>query len=299
MRTINAMKWILIFSFTLIMYSCNNNSAIQKNEIIELENIKSNEEHNSVDDVLLENNMLTEKHSNEEKNIVNVSSNTFFKSNLKIIMNANARYKVNNLKVATERIQEFTILKGGYISEMKYRYDMGRKINNLIIKIPQIAFNETIKDIETYTDSTDYLNISTKDVTEEYFDIKSRLKTKLEVKNRYEEVLRRNAKTVKDIIETETEIKKIQEEIEVVQGRLNYLNNKVLFSTIEIDLYEKIDHNESEIVIDGNFKKEALEALQFGLSGTKNLVLLFLHIWPLLVITLIVLIWWRKKNFRK
>ena len=176
---------------------------------------------------------------------------------------------------------------------------MGRKINNLIIKIPQIVFNETIKDIETYTDSTDYLNISTKDVTEEYFDIKSRLKTKLEVKNRYEEVLRRNAKTVKDILETETEIKKIQEEIEVVQGRLNYLNNKVLFSTIEIDLYEKIDHNESEIVIDGNFKKEALEALQFGLSGTKNLVLLFLHIWPLLVITLIVLIWWRKKNFRK
>ena len=69
----------------------------------------------------------------------------------------------------------------------------------------------------------DYENITTKDVTEEYIDLESRLNTKLEVKQRYESILRKQAKTVKDILATEEKLQIIQEEIESVQGRLKYL----------------------------------------------------------------------------
>ncbi|MBQ0740603.1 DUF4349 domain-containing protein, partial [Aquimarina celericrescens] len=73
----------------------------------------------------------------------------------------------------------------------------------------------------------DFKNISTIDVTEEYVDITSRLKTKVEVKQRYETILRTKAKTVEDILMAEEKLSKLQEEIESAQGRLKYLGSKV------------------------------------------------------------------------
>jgi len=47
--------------------------------------------------------------------------------------------------------------------------------------------------------SEDYIKINTQDVSEEYVDLETRLKTKKEVEARYIEILRSKAKTLEDI----------------------------------------------------------------------------------------------------
>ncbi len=51
-------------------------------------------------------------------------------------------------------------------------------------------------------------------MTSEYIDFEARLKTKLAVKERYELILRNKAKSVKDLLDVEEKLQRIQEEIE-------------------------------------------------------------------------------------
>ena len=61
-------------------------------------------------------------------------------------------------------------------------------------------------------------DITSNDVTAEFVDIESRLKTKKEVRNRYITILKTKTGKVKDIIQAEEAIRKITEEIEVKEG---------------------------------------------------------------------------------
>jgi hypothetical protein len=226
---------------------------------------------------------------------VNTAANNY-RPNLKIIKTANARYKVNSIAKASDEIQQVVAALGGYISEMRYQHNAYQKENKFTIKVPQKSFDETLKSMEGISEFIDHLNISTRDVTEEYVDVKSRLKTKLEVKARYEEVLRKRAKSVKDILNAEAQLKQIQEEIEAAQGRINYLSNRVSLSTIQVELYEPYDGEEPIAVPANAFGAKIKSALSFGLEGIEAIILFFLHIWPLLITGALLLFWWKRRK---
>src|SRR5690606_18336536 len=86
--------------------------------------------------------------------------------------------------------------------------------------------------------SEDYIKVNAQDVTEEYYDLETRLKTKKEVEARYIEILKSKAKTVEEILIAEDKIRYLREEIEAVEGRLRLLKNKVGLSTIQIEIYQ-------------------------------------------------------------
>ena len=144
----------------------------------------------------------------------------------------------------------------------------------------------------------DFENITTKDVTEEYLDIETRLKTKREVKARLEVILKKNAKTVEDILATEERLRVLQEEIEASQGRLNYFTNKVAFSSIEIELYQTVDYKKEPLVYKKTFWNKTKEGFDFGWNFLETFVIGIFHIWPLLVIGLLIYLL-RKRKFLK
>lgn len=106
-------------------------------------------------------------------------------------------------------IKEVIYLNGGYISELRYDKNYQEKQNRFTIKIPKENFDIMLDGIQKFAKETDFVNISTTDVTEKYMGIQTRLKTKLEVKERLETVLRKNAKMVKDILATENQLRVI------------------------------------------------------------------------------------------
>jgi len=205
---------------------------------------------------------------------------------LKIIKSANVRYKVTHVKITTDQINKILQQFNGYISDQRFQNTVYQIENRFTIKVPAQHFDVLMDSLVQVAEFVDYENITTQDVSEEYIDLKSRLKTKLEVKQRYETILRQRAKTVKDILATEEKLRVIQEEIEAAQGRLHYLTNKVSFSTIQVDLYETVDYKETPESYTRTFFSKMKEGFSFGWQLIESIVLGIIYIWPLILIGL-------------
>lgn len=223
-----------------------------------------------------------------------VSTNSI-PADLKIIKSATARYKVESVKLATRKIKRIAQKYNAYISDLRFENNLYRKENRFTIKIPQKHFDSMMDSIGFIVDLVEYENITTKDVTEEYIDIQTRLETKKEVKGRYESILRKNAKTVEDILKTEEKLRVIQEEIESAQGRLKYLSNKVSYSTIQIDLYETVEYTEEPESYSKTFFAKGKEGLNNGWSIVEGFILGLIYVWPLVIIGTVLFFVIRKK----
>jgi len=123
--------------------------------------------------------------------------------------------------------------------------------------------------------------MQTEDVTEEYIDIETRLKNKREVENRYRQLLSQ-AKTIKEILEVEENLRVIREEIESRQGRLNYLQNQVAHSTLTIDYYEVIER--ASDIPGQSFLSKLKESLEDGWQGFVLFLLFLMRLWPFLIL---------------
>jgi hypothetical protein len=216
-------------------------------------------------------------------------------ADLKIIKSANARYKVKNVKVATEHIKNIAVAYEAYVSDLRFQNNLYQIENRFTIKVPQQYFDVLLDNIGGAVEFVEFENITTQDVTEEYIDLQSRLKTKLEVKARYEEVLRKNAKTVEDILATEDKLRIIQEEIEATQGRLKYLSSKVAYSTIQVDLYETVNYKKEPENYTRTFLSKTKDGFTFGWTIIETVVLALVHIWPLLLIGIILVVFVRRR----
>ncbi|OUS02115.1 hypothetical protein A9Q86_05545 [Flavobacteriales bacterium 33_180_T64] len=219
--------------------------------------------------------------------------------NLKIIKSASARYKVEDVKKATRKIKKIAQKYRAYISDLRFENNLYKKENRFTIKIPQEHFDAMMDSIGFIVELIEYENISTEDVTEEYIDIQTRLKTKIEVKALYESIMREKAKTIEEILQTEEKLRLIQEEIESAQGRLKYLTNKVSYSTIQIDLYETVEYTEEPERYSKTFVSKSKEGLSFGWAMVEGFVIGLTYFWPLVVLGVILIVVIRKKLKKK
>lgn len=213
--------------------------------------------------------------------------------NIKIIKNANCRIKVKNVEEATRLAKNLALRYQGYISDERFTNTNYAMENRFTIRVPKNQFDKVLDSICAFAEFVDHKNISTIDVTEEYIDITSRLKTKFEVKQRYETILRAKAKTVEDVLKTEEKLSKLQEEIESAQGRLKYISNKVSYSTIQVDMYQTIIPKEEPEMYEPHFLDKAKNGLSFGWGIIENLTLALFYIWPLLLLAVIVFVYFK------
>jgi hypothetical protein len=153
---------------------------------------------------------------------------------------------------------------------------------NLTIRIPSANFEGLIKSLENGSDEIESKSIQARDVTEEYVDIESRLKTKRDYLQRYKELLAK-AGSVKDILTIEENIRALEEEIDSQQGRLKYLADQVAFSKLNISLYQQ----KAYIAQPKNgFIASTKVALNTGWQSILGFALWLLSIWPYLIISL-------------
>jgi hypothetical protein len=216
-----------------------------------------------------------------------------------IIWKGSLRFQVKNVEESTLTIREIISKYNGFISSMDLTSSNYQITNKISIRVKNDKFDPLIDEIKKEAIFVDEINIESNDVTEEFIDIKSRLKTKKEVRDRYIDVLKNKAGEVKDIIEAEEAIRKITEEIEAKEGRLRYLQDKVNFSTVNVTLYEKVEFVQEPEVYEKPYVKKIIEGLKNGWSIITVLFIFLVNIWPLLILTGII-IWkwkWIKRKF--
>lgn len=125
-----------------------------------------------------------------------------------------------------------------YISSENASETGGRIENTVTIRVPAGNFDALMQKIESSAMKIDYKNIDVQDVTQEYIDLDTRIRTKKEVEARYQELLKR-ANTVDEILKIEAQIGDIRAEIESAEGRLRYLSKQVTYSTLTVTYYER------------------------------------------------------------
>lgn len=203
----------------------------------------------------------------------------------KIIKEAQIQFEVDNYKTAKKQIDSLVNRWGGYIAKEDEQYSSNQIDNAIIIRVHNSHFEQLLNAISETSKRIDYKSVNSIDVTEEYIDIASRLKTKREVEKRYYEILKKAA-DIEDILKVEDEIRKIREEIEAKEGRLKYLDDRVSYSTITLTIYQKLSYKYKPGKA-SNFFSRLYKALDKGWKGLLSVIIALFHIWPILLIVAI------------
>jgi hypothetical protein len=196
----------------------------------------------------------------------------------KLIKEGRVEFETDNVNTTRKTIFEAANKYKGYVSSDQEFKSTGRKSNTVIIRVPADKFDNLLSDATIGVEKFDSKEINVKDVTEEFLDIQARLKTKKELELRYIDLLKQ-AKNVIEILEIEKQIGQLRSDIESIEGRLKYLQDRVSFSTLTMTFYETIPN-----------KTEFGQKFKNGFrNGWDNLIWFFVvltNIWPFILIGL-------------
>jgi hypothetical protein len=213
-----------------------------------------------------------------------------------IIRTAHLNFQVKDFKEASEKIQQVVKANQAYISSANERNNGYTLDGEVVVRVPSKNFDKTIKEILEIAIYVNFKNESAEDVTEEFVDVVTRLKTKREVEKRYLEILSR-AKTISEILEVEEKLRIIREEIEAREGRLKYLKNQVQFSTIHLNYYQTNEKYQKPPK--ASFFNKIGESLIEGWDGLLSFLVGLVSVWPLLIAVTGVVWWWIRRRKKK
>ncbi|MGD6793494.1 DUF4349 domain-containing protein [Metabacillus indicus] len=176
----------------------------------------------------------------EEKTVQNDSKTAApVPQNRKVIYTADMSVRVKNYQEAVSSIQKTLASLGGYVMESNtYSGEEDQpQEGTLTVKVPQEAFQSFLNTVEKGSIKVENQTVSGQDVTEEYVDLESRLKSKKTVEERLLSFMKEAQKT-EDLLKISNDLSAVQEEIEQLTGRINFLNNQTSFATVSIHLSE-------------------------------------------------------------
>lgn len=165
----------------------------------------------------------------------------------------------------------------GAYSSSEGQDSYGQNLNyHQTIRVPAEKFDALIQGLEKLAVKVESKDINTRDVTEEFIDLETRLKTKKELETRYLEILKQ-ARSVEDVLSVEREIGNVRSEIESMEGRLNYIKNKVSFSTLNVNYYQLINP-------DFGFGSKLIASLSNGWENLLSFLIGIMNLWPFILL---------------
>jgi len=177
----------------------------------------------------------------------------------KVIKKGEIEFETTDLDETKSLIVQTVRELDGYIENDKVVNSTHRLEHRLIIRVPADKFDELLENISEGVEKFDRKNIDVLDVTEEYIDVQSRVKTKKELQARYTELLAQ-ATGVDDMLNIEREIGKLQTEIESAEGRMRYLHDRIAFSTLTVTCYQKVESETDKF----SFSSELKDGMKAG-----------------------------------
>jgi hypothetical protein len=216
------------------------------------------------------------------------SAKTIKVQNQMVIYQADLQLRVKKFDQTVRSLEEKVLKYGGYITESNVSKEGNEEVSGSIkIRIPQKNFQAFLHDAERQAAEVLHRNITGQDVTEEYVDLESRLKSKRIVEERLITFMKVAVKT-EDLLKISADLAAVQEDIETIQGRMKFLENQTSLSTVNITLYEKtvvipaIDKDKLNTW--EKTKKQFMKSTNMLLVGLSGLVVFILGNIPVLAI---------------
>ncbi|MCH7410385.1 DUF4349 domain-containing protein [Belliella sp. DSM 111904] len=167
-----------------------------------------------------------------------------------------------------------------YVSQENENNNGLEKSIYIRIKVPVDRFDSLYRLTAGVGSKVISKSANVEDVTSKYHDLNAKIESLKALENRYREILNQ-AKTIKDILEIESSLNNIRAEIDMYDSRFRRLSQNIIFSTLNVNLLEKIEAKEKS---EENFLDELKASFLIGWSGFLQLVLRFVSFWPYIVL---------------
>lgn len=212
----------------------------------------------------------------------------------KIVKTAVLSGEVNEFKKFSDQLPGLVKNFGGYISSENQSQSEARIENTMVIKVPVDQFENALSALSNSLVRITEKSISSDDVTMQLIDGKSRMEAKKQVRLRYLDLLRQ-ARNMEEILTVQKEINGIQEEIESVAGRLNFLQHASSMSTIQFTFIQVLDAK-AALPKEERFLDKLGSSFSYGWSWMQELFLGLATLWPLLLAATVGIALYRKRR---
>jgi len=288
-RTSTAWAAVLL----LICIACNQTNRNAKDIELSKESIAIQD--TAVDSTLLPHQEPTQGSEKEKDKIAQKAQ--IINWDKKIIKTAKLNAEVKNYKNFSAQINDRVKKYGGYVSQEEQSQTEYKIENAIVIKVPVDQFESAVNDLLKDADKINEKTISSDDVTAQFVDGKSRLEAKRQIRLRYLDLLKQ-ARNMEEILAVQKEINDIQEEIESVTGRLNFLGHSAAMSTINFSFYQVLDASANGPK-DVNFLTKVKTSFTNGLYWMGEVLIGFVGLWPLILLLVTGIYLFRKKRVIK
>jgi len=153
----------------------------------------------------------------------------------KVVKTANLGLRSKEIRESAARAQQAAANTGGSVlSSQVYRSDDSVSAQ-LVLSVPSAEFEGVLEELRSLGNKVTTDSISGQDVTDEYVDLKSRERN---LQAAEESLLRlyNRAENVEEALSIQRELTRVRREIELVQGRIKYLDQHTAYSQITLDI---------------------------------------------------------------
>jgi hypothetical protein len=221
-----------------------------------------------------------------------------------IIRNADMTIVATDTEAALAQIAQMAENGGGWVvSSNVYQSSETTKSGYVQIRVPSEGFQSVLDAIAGLAVRVESLSTSGQDVTEEYVDLSSQL-ANLEATAARVRAFLDDTTRVEDALAVNAELSRLEGEIAVIKGRMQFLEQSSAFSSITVNVTP--DELAQPIQVAGwqpsGVAKQAIETLVSALQALANLLIWFVIVaLPILLLILIpfALIIWIIRRLRR
>ena len=161
----------------------------------------------------------------------------------KLIRTGNVTLEVKTVSDAEEKITAWAKSLGGYITNAN-TWENGA---NFTVRVPSERFDDAMAQAGEFGRVTNR-SVSSQDVSDNYYDLQSRLETKYILRDKLTGYLNQ-AKDIKDLLEIERQLNSVLEDIDSTEGRFKRLSGQIDYSTIYINMQFERGKDEGGIIL--------------------------------------------------
>src|SRR3989442_3358706 len=155
----------------------------------------------------------------------------------RVIRTASVMLEVGDLDETASRLTRIAEVAGGFIADSSYAQAGSTPEGTFVLRVPAPRFAHVLSQVESLG-HVQQRRISGQDVTEEYVDLRSRIRNLERYEQRLLALVDRAAK-VSDLLEIEQELARVRGEIEMLTGRARYLDRQVDLAMIQVSAREQ------------------------------------------------------------
>lgn len=222
-----------------------------------------------------------------------------------IIYTGDMEVEVESYDEAEQQLTSTAQSLGGFIVESsKNEHEDGHTSGYLVARVPQERLDDFVQEVKETSLTIHYQQSSGSDVTEEYVDLEARLKSKRVMEERLITFLE-EADSTENLLKVSNDLGKVQEEIEQLVGRMNYLEDRVRYASMTISIRDRgieVGSLQGQNTLNtwANAKKLFMDTTNGIIAFFSGLVVLLIGfspiLFPLVVIAVVMIILVRRKK---